>query len=186
MNIYIIFFKSIIKKLLFFKKNNNHNTPVQKYNQSNPNDLIIEHSLPDVATLEHTMFMFQRVRSVFNFSPQISLIPEMRVINKGLAYLYNPPRTHLLPDKNAVSQEVTNIVQKFSYILPEIEFLLTKIENLSVNDTHHEEAEALKKQIIFALEKVSYEKNSLISVSPKYCLGQDNSENYHITFSDDV
>ncbi len=186
MNIYLIFLKNIIKKLLFLKKNNNLNTSAQKYNQNNPNALITAYSLPDVATLEHTMFMFQRVRSVFNFSSQISLIPEMRIINKGLSYLYNTPRTYLLPDKNAVSQEVTNIVQKFSYILPEIEFLLTKIENLSVNDTHHEETEALKNQIIFALEKVSYEKNSLISVSPKYCLGQDNSENYHITFSDNL
>lgn len=180
MNIYFIFLKNIIKRLLFFKKNNNHNTPAQHYNQSNTNDKVIEHSLPDVATLEHTMFMFQRVRSVFNFSSKISLIPEMRVINKGLSYLYNPPRTHLLHDKNSVSQEVTDIVQKFSYILPEIEFLLTKIENLSVNNTDHDEAEALKKQIIFALEKVSYEKNSL------YYLGQDNSENYRITFSGDV
>jgi hypothetical protein len=184
-NIYLTFLKNVIKKLLFLKKNNNQ-TLIEKCNQSTFNNSVTEHSLPDIETLEHTMFMFQRVRSAFNFSPKISLIPEMRIINKGLSYLYNTPRTHLLPNKNAVSQEVTNIVQKFSYILPEIDFLLTKIENLSVNDTQHEQAEALKEQIIFALEKISYEKNSLISLSPKYCLGQDNSENYHIIFSDDA
>lgn len=183
MDIYLIFFK-IIKRILSFFKKNNHQKPLIKSPHQSGNNNSVELHLPDVAVLEHTMFMLQRVRSAFNFSSDISLIPEMRIINKGLSYLYNTPKAQLSDDKKAISQEVTYVVQKFSYILPEIECLLSKIENLTTHQADNEQAEALKEQIVFALEKVSYEKNSLISENTEYS-SLDENKNYHIALTVD-
>ncbi len=181
---YFKFFLGFIKgKWYFFKKNDSKNSATDlPLRHSVTNEASIKEPLPDLTTIERTMFMLERVRSVFDFAPPISLIPEMRIINKGLSYLYHAPYKSIsMDDKNNISKEVTQTVQKFSYILPEIEFLLTKIENLSVNHSNVEQAEDIKNKIIFALEKVSYEKNSL--TSPDYSPVVDNQINYHISFN---
>ena len=171
-----------LKKVLsLFKKN--HTLEEKPKNPIVINKDLPAQDLPDVSTLEQTMFMLQRVRTVFDFSPPIPLIAEMRILNKGLSYAYQSPRTQpSSEDKNSISVEVTQTVQKFSHILPDIELLLTKIETLPVNDEGNQEAEEIKKKIVYALEKVSYEKNSLTSIS--YNKNDNITVNYDISFDD--
>ena len=140
--------------------------------------------LPDIATLEQTMFMLERIRLVFDFAPPIPLISEMRIINRGLSFAYQTPSTsHSVEEKAVITSEIRQTVQKFIHILPEIDFLLTKIENLSVVQGHNKEAEDIKKEIIFSLEKVSYDKDALLAVD--YPNDITNEQKYSITFDSD-
>lgn len=138
--------------------------------------VLTDSSLPDVTTMEQTMFMFQRIRTVFDFAPPIPLISEMRIINRGLLPTY---RTASSEDKSAIAHEINSTIHKFSHILPELDFLLSKIENVPIQKVQAGETEIIKKEIISALERVSYDKNALGFDNNNYSLDK---KNHYITF----
>jgi hypothetical protein len=171
----------IIKKIISPFYSNIASQVPQKNITNNP---VSDANLPDIATLEQTMFMLERIRLVFDFAPPIPLISEMRIINRGLSFAYQTPSTHHSSEEKAViTSEITQTVHKFAHILPEIDFLLTKIENLSTTQASNKEAEEIKKEIIFSLEKVSYDKDALRLAD--YPHDVNNEKKYYITFDSD-
>jgi hypothetical protein len=167
----------IVKKVVSFFKPKNLSQNISDNHQTK---MTSEPFLPDTTTLEQTMFMLQRIRTVFDFTPPIPLITEMRIINRGLSQTYHTANIY---DKKIMASEITDTVRKFSYILPEIDFLLTKIENISAHKSLTDDTESIKKQIIDALEKVSYDENALnISKDNHYLL--EDKKNYYISFDD--
>jgi vacuolar-type H+-ATPase subunit I/STV1 len=103
--------------------------------------------------MEKTMFLLGKVHSVFDFAPPIPLVPEIRILNKALSYHYNFTNTNV-EDAKKTTERVIQTVNKFSYILPEIDLLLNRMESTNLDIDKQE----LKKEIIASLEKVIDEK----------------------------
>lgn len=140
--------------------------------------------IPDSSTLEQTVYMLERVRTVFDYAPPIPLVSDMRIINKGLSCLYYTPKiSYQLDDKNVIVDQVNHSVQKFSQILPEVDLLLNELENLPHSQAYKDRAEEIKQEIICSLEKVSYDANAMIA--PSY--GQDTkyAVTYNISYESD-
>jgi hypothetical protein len=165
----------IIKKIkLFFK--NILSKKISYYHRITPKS---DSHLPDTTSLEQTMFMFQRIRVVFDFAPPIPLIAEMRIINRGLAKTYE---TCPSQEKDIIKSEIIDTVKKFSYILPEIDFLLTTIENMPAHKIIAGETEDIKQKIIIALEKISDDTDNTTYQLNYPCL--DKKKNYYLFYDD--